>query len=486
MRANRFAALLGVALLAVAVVAVGVLFFPDAASAAPVGRHAAAWFDPHAVSFASVLAALRAERVDIVGKMKALLDVSEAENRDLSAEEIAQYDELKGSRAALDARIARLEDLEGTTAALATVIPGVGRRQGVLPPPPGPSAAREFESFGEFMNAVRFNPGDQRLNYVENVGAVDPETGELRGELRMDNGPSGGFMVPTQMRSTIMRVEPQDVLVRPRAQVIPAGSPPDAGITVPALDQTGAASSNMYGGVEVKWIGEGEEKPETDARLREITLTPHEVAGLVTVTDKLLRNWQAAGAFIENLMRGAVSAAEDYAFLRGSGVHQPLGALNAGATKWINRVTAGRVTYPDLLKMVAAFLMRGGTSPVWSMPQSALIDIATMTDPEGHYIWKPNAVDGFAGTLLGYPVRWNNRMPGLGVRGDILLADWSHYLIKDGSGPFVAASEHVKFTSNKTVIKIFWNVDGAPWLTAPFKEENGYEVSPFVALDVPA
>ncbi len=68
----------------------------------------------------------------------------------------------------------------------------------------------------------------------------------------------------------------------------------------------------------------------------------------------------------------------------------------------------------------------------------------------------------------------------------MLLADWSHYLIKDGSGPFVAASEHVKFTSNKTVIKIFWNVDGAPWLTAPIAEENGYEVSPFVGLDVPA
>jgi hypothetical protein len=29
-------------------------------------------------------------------------------------------------------------------------------------------------------------------------------------------------------------------------------------------------------------------------KLREITLTPHEVAGTMTVTDKLLRNWQAA------------------------------------------------------------------------------------------------------------------------------------------------------------------------------------------------
>jgi HK97 family phage major capsid protein len=68
----------------------------------------------------------------------------------------------------------------------------------------------------------------------------------------------------------------------------------------------------------------------------------------------------------------------------------------------------------------------------------------------------------------------------------VLLADWNYYLIKDGSGPFVAASEHVHFTKNKTVIKMFWNVDGAPWMQAPIKEENGWQVSPFVALDVPA
>lgn len=254
---------------------------------------------------------------------------------------------------------------------------------------------------------------------------------------------------------------------------------------MPALDQSGTEPGHMFGGMNFSWIEEGGEKPETDANLKAITLTPHEIAGFVTVTDKLLRNWQASAAFIENLMRGGVNAAEDYAFLRGNGVTQPLGAINAPAMKYINRATANSVTYLDLVEMVARLLMRGGT-PVWSMPQGALTKIATLTDPEGHYIWKANAVDGFAGTLLGYPVRWNNRNPLLGTKGDIILADWSYYLIKDGSGPFVAASEHVKFTSNKTVIKIFWNVDGAPWLHAPIVEENGYEVSPFIGLDVPA
>lgn len=435
------------------------------------------------------LQALRDRRTALVAELRGVINAAEAEDRDLTAEEQSTYDAKKADLDALDQRIARMSAVVGAEAAGSAVTPAAAR--GIAPGStvaPGAHQKTEFESIGEFLHAVRFNSNDQRLNYVENAAANGD--GEIDASLRMDNDTQGGFMVPPQLRSTIMKVEPQDALVRPRAQVIPAGSPPDAGITIPALDQSGGNPKNMFGGVEFKWIGEGEEKPETDAKLKNVTLTPHEIAGLVTVTDKLLRNWQASGAFIEGLLRGAGAAAEDYAFQRGTGVHQPLGALNAPATKWVNRLVANQIKYEDLAKMVSRILMRGGT-PVWSIPQSVLPQLLTMTDPEGHYIWKANsavdaAVSGIAGTLLGYPVKWNNRAPLLGSRGDLLLADWSHYLIKDGSGPFVATSEHVKFTSNQTVIKFFWNVDGAPWLNAPITEENGWEVSPFVALDVPA
>lgn len=432
-----------------------------------------------------MLKELRAKRAELVAQMRGIIEAAEKDDRDLTAEEQTEFDGLKADRDALDQRIARLEELEAAEAEGNETIPAASRRGGLGPVPTAPSAPKEFESLGEFLSAVRFNQNDPRLNYVENAGATG-EDGELRAEMRMDSDPSGGFMVPRQFRETIMKVAPENALVRPRANVIEAGSPPDAAVTMPALDQTGAASANMYGGVEVSWIGEGEEKPETDAKLREITLTPHEVAGLVTVTDKLLRNWAAASSFLEDLLRGAVTEAEEYAFLRGSGVHKPLGIINAGATKFVNRTTANTIKYADVVAMVSRLLMRGATQPVWSMPQQALPQLATMQDPAGNYIWKPDARDGFAGTLAGYPLRWYNRSPALGSKGDVMLADWSHYLIKDGSGPFVAASEHVLFKQNKTVIKIFWNVDGAPWLTEPFKEANGYEVAPFVGLDVPA
>lgn len=433
-----------------------------------------------------MLKQLREKRAQLVAEMRGIIDTAETEDRDLTAEEQATFDEKQASKDELDRRIHRIETQDAAEASLNEVVPAASRGGGIVRPG-GDPASREFESLGEFLTAVRFNPNDQRLTYTDNPAALDPETGELRAEFRMDNNVSGGFMIPPQLRQTVMRVDPQDALVRPRAEVIPAGSPPDSSVTMGALDQTGTSPGNMFGGMKMEWIEEGEDKPETDAKLREITLTPHEIAGTAVITDKMLRNWQAARAFIESLMRGAVNAAEDFAFLRGTGFGQPLGAVNAGATKWINRASANHVTYADLVGMVARLLMRGNAqSAVWSIPQAAMVDITTLTDPEGHYIWQPNARDGMAGNLLGFPVRWNNRAPSLGVKGDIILADWSYYLIKDGSGPYVAMSEHVLFRQNKTVFKVFWNVDGSPWLTAPIKEENGYEVSPFVGLDVPA
>ncbi|GAF94934.1 unnamed protein product, partial [marine sediment metagenome] len=87
-------------------------------------------------------------------------------------------------------------------------------------------------------------------------------------------------------------------------------------------------------------------------------------------------------------------------------------------------------------------------------------------------------------TLFGYPLMFSDRSPGLGTTGDLMLCDLSYYLIKDGSGPFVAISPHVHFTTNRSVIKIFWNVDGEPWLSAPLPLEGSVAntVSPFVIL----
>jgi HK97 family phage major capsid protein len=114
-------------------------------------------------------------------------------------------------------------------------------------------------------------------------------------------------------------------------------------------------------------------------------------------------------------------------------------------------------------------------------------EISTMTDGNGRYIFiNGDASKGIPATLSGYPLKYTCKTPVLGTMGDLMLVDLRYYLVKDGSGPFVAASEHVHFVNNKTVIKCFWNVDGKGWLASPLTLEDGVtKVSPFVVLDVP-
>lgn len=437
------------------------------------------------------LQALREKRAKLVADMRGLLDAAAADNdRDLNEEEVRKYDAAKAEVEALNRQITRLEEQETIEAGLNQSTGAVASRQGPgTPRAGGDPARREFENVGEFMHSVRFNPNDQRLASL--WSEFDPQP--VQGEQRMDTGSSGGFAIPQQFRDTLLSVSPQEAAIRPGATVLPAGTPPDAAITIPALDQTGSTPDNVYGGVTVDWISEGADKPETDANLREIKLEPQEVAGHVVLTDKLLRNWAAASALIERLLRGAIISAEDFAFLSGNGIGKPLGIINAGASYLVNRAGANAIGLADIQQMVSRILMRGGV-PTWLASQSIMPQLLAMKNEigsppsgDGALVWQPNARDSAGNQLLmGYPIKWNERSPQLGTKGDLVLADRSYYLIKDGSGPFVAASEHVHFTKNKTVIKIFWNVDGQPWLTEPFTQEGGYEVSPFVVLDVPA
>ena len=126
--------------------------------------------------------------------------------------------------------------------------------------------------FGEFLNTCRFNPGDARLQ------ALTPTATR---ELSMGAGGAGGFLVPPQFAAMLLSIGPQDAVVRPRATVLPAGTSPDAPITIPADDQGGALG--VHSGVQVVWTGEGGLKHETQPALREITLTPREVSAYSTV-----------------------------------------------------------------------------------------------------------------------------------------------------------------------------------------------------------
>jgi HK97 family phage major capsid protein len=429
---------------------------------------------------------MKAKRAELIQVQRGALDKADAEQRNLTAEEDAAYKardleidkldtEIKAAEADAERRRAQAE----REISLRTTAPAFHKEKKAGAADVDPD--KEFRNIGEFFYAIAKH---------KESGARDARLDAAfeKREQTMGTGATGGYALPEQFDSTLRQVQAQEAIVRPRAAVIPAGSPPDAKLTFPALDQTSA--QNIYGGVTVVHTGEGVTMTETTARLKEVSLEPKEISAYIVCTSKLLANWDAAGSFITRQLTAAMTGQEDYDFMRGNGVNKSLGFINCAAAVVYSRAGANAIAFADCYGMLARMLMRGG-SYVWLASQTAIPQLAAMTDAGTHAVWLGGRDANGAGqgplpsTLLGMPVVFADRLPALGTKGDLSLVNLSYYLIKDGSGPAAASSEHVFFTSNKVVFKIVWNVDGHPWLTEPLGLEGitTSTVSPFVVLE---
>jgi HK97 family phage major capsid protein len=408
---------------------------------------------------------IRLKKAKAVERMRALLDLCETETRDMVEAEQKEYDALDASLEKFDKDITREERLAEQEAALS--LPA--NRPHVVRTKPKEDPA-EFSCLGEFIHSVAMNRNDRRL---QNVEYRDQEMG---------TGSAGGFAVPEKFKPELLQVAAQPAALRPRCTVLPATAPPDAKITMPALDQTAAA--NMYGGVIVYKVAEGATLTETTAALKEVSLEPNALGAYVNLTNKLLRNWQGSSNVISGLLSKAMIGYEETQFLSGNGVAGPTGVTVAGATVLYSRSVASTIVTADINGMITRF--KFGGNPIWIASQTTLPQLLKLFEI-GTYqqnLFMFDYRQGIPATLLGYPLIFHDRSPALGTTGDLALLDMQYYLVQDGSGPFVSASEHVSFTADKTVIKIIWNVDGKPWLTAPIPLEGATSntVSPFVVL----
>ena len=430
------------------------------------------------------IAEMRQKKSDLIKQQRAALDKADAEKRALSAEESVEYKRLDTEIDQIEKDILTAEeDLERRRKLAEKELEARGKAPVVLKAKKEGQAdvdsEREFRSIGEMFWAIAAEHTDKRR---------DPRLDSMREERAqsMGVGSEGGFVLPKQFRDQILQVGPQDAIVRPRATVIPAGSPPDAKLEMPALDQT--SGSNIYGGVIITHTGEAITMTETSAALRQVSMEPKEMSAYIVTTNKLLNNWEAASSFITTQLRRAMIGAEDYDFMRGDGINKALGFVNAPASITVGRSGANLIAFADVMGMYARAKMGG--SLVWVASQTCIPQLAVMVDAGTHAIWLGGrdangaAAQSVPSTLFGAPILWADRLPALGTSGDINLVDLQYYLVKDGSGPFAALSAELLFLSNRTVFRLVWNVDGRPWLTEAIGLEGSTAntVSPFVKL----
>lgn len=399
-------------------------------------------------------------------------------NPKASAEDQARVNPMLVDARKYKADAMNLMEVEREGAALVTLMSGESGGSKKNETPTG-----EFKYWGEFLEATytaqKGGPVDPRLKYFQD----EEPSGNTRKDMSGSTGTNGGYLIPVEQLTRLMAAMSEASIVRRYATIIPMRR---RQISIPALDQTQTLAAGVprwFGGLQFYWIGEGEQKPASDPKFREINLVAKKLVGFTRSSDELLDDAAISlEAFLQGPLgfAGGASWMEDYAFLWGKGAAQPLGIFNSPALLTIRRNVAGKVMYDDLVRMLTAAMPSANLR--WLISQTVLADLMNMQDGDGRLIWA-TATEGGARTLLGLPYTVTEKLPPKGTTGDVLLADFSFYLIGDRQAVTVESTKFEAWQYDKTSWRMVDRVDGQPWTNAPFTyQDTTTQVSPFVAL----
>jgi HK97 family phage major capsid protein len=263
-------------------------------------------------------------------------------------------------------------------------------------------------------------------------------------------------------------------------------------VPFPAIDATSNVSS-VYGGVVGYWTEEGAALTASQAAFSRIVLDAKKLTAYTEVPNELISDSAVSfQAFLDQIFPEALSFYEDIAFLKGSGVGEPLGALDANNTATISVAketgqVADTIVWENIVKMYSRMLPSSLDRAVWVCSIDTFPELATMAlsvGTGGSAIWLNNGVQGPPMTILGRPVIFTEKAPGvLGDLGDISFVDFGFYLIGDRQVMSAMSSPHFKFQNDQTAYRIIERVDGRPWLQSSVTpQNNGPALSPFVQL----
>lgn len=332
-------------------------------------------------------------------------------------------------------------------------------------PDEGDEPKPEFKSFGEFLCAIKDNPYDTRLKGLSE--GVDSE---------------GGFTVPEEYAKGIHLRAIEKSVVRPFARKMPMATDT---LNYPTIAETSHAS-HLFGGCIAYWTEEKGDKTDTEPVFGRVKLIAKKLTGLTHASDELLEDSAIAlEAMLIDLFGDTIAWYEDYAFLRGSGVGQPLGVFGSGAVITPTRVTASQIVMADLGNIMARMYPASlyGPNTVWIANVATLPQLLALATTSVTWIaLDQGATKKFPAKIFGMPLIFTEKVPTLGTTGDIGLYDLSYYLIGDRKGLKINRSIEYKFLSDETTWRFVKRVDGQPLVDSAFTPKNGSTLSPFVQL----
>ena len=326
---------------------------------------------------------------------------------------------------------------------------------------PPRASSSGFDSVGDFMRAVQVG-NDSRLRIL---------AGQMEG-----SGAGGGFLVPEEHKVSILSPAYEASICLQRCETHPMLHET---LTVAGWDTQSASAGTLFGGFTCQIVGEGDDMTPQTGQVRSIKLQARKGAILAKSSNELAADAPALPQMMESGLGTAIGYLLDYWCINGTGVGQPLGAINAPSRitedKEVGQAAA-TITARNLADMFSRLHPACYSKAIWMASPSCIpqLEALTVTAGTAGQLW-PGLVRQEAGGygVMGRPCVISEKLKALGTEGDIMLCDWSQYALGLRQDVSVEASRHVYFASDEIAWRAIARFDGMPkWSSTYTDVEN--------------
>ena len=348
---------------------------------------------------------LRNKRNTLWEQTKAFLEEHRDENGMVEAAAVEQYEKMAADVKALGTEIQRLEDQAAFDAEMAkpTSKAVVGMPTVEKKPNVKPTATEEYT--GAFWDMMR--------------GSVDMT---VRNALSIGEDTEGGYTVPDEFERQLIKGLEENNIFRRMAHVIRTAS---GTRKIPIANDV----------MEASWIDEGEAIPETNTQFAQTTLSAYKLGTMIKVSNELLHDSAFdIAAYIADRFGVCMGNAEERAFIAGTGEKQPTGLLHDtnGAQLGVTAAAETAVTFDEIFQLYYSLKAPYRRKAAFLCNEAVVLQLMTLKDGHGQYIWKPSLDIAKPDTILGRPIYTSTFMP-LPVKGEkaICFGDYSYYWVAD-------------------------------------------------------
>ncbi|MBR1812932.1 MAG: phage major capsid protein [Lachnospiraceae bacterium] len=377
---------------------------------------------------------LRNKRNTLWEQTKNFLEEHRDENGLVPKEAVEQYDKMAADVHALGAEIERLENQMAFEAELAkpTSRPVMGAPVADTPKKVAGTPTASDEYSGAFWDMMR--------------GSVTPD---VRNALSVGVDTDGGFTVPDEFERQLIHGLEENNIFRRMAHVIRTAS---GTRKIPIANDV----------MEASWIDEGEAIPETNTKFAQTTLSAYKLGTMIKVSNELLHDSAFdIAAYIADRFGVTMGNAEEKAFITGTGEKQPTGLLHDtnGAELGVTAASETALTFDEIFQLYYSLKAPYRRKAAFLCNEAVLLQLMTLKDNNGNYIWKPSLDIAKPDTILGRPIYTSSYMPAP-AKGEkaICFGDYSYYWVADRSNrtfrrlnELYAATDQVGFLTTQRV-----------------------------------